>query len=54
MKKITALFYENKNGRKPFREVVNRLLNPNHSSLTLKTLELATSVLGKKLNISIV
>lgn len=39
---------------KTSRAVVNRLLNPNHSSLTLKTLELATSVLGKRLNISII
>ena len=36
------------------RSVVNRLLNPNNSSLTLNTLELATHVLGKRLNISIV
>ena len=36
------------------RAVVNRLLNPNNSSLTLHTLESATNALGKKLNISIV
>jgi len=35
------------------RAVVNRLLNPDNSSLTLRTLECATNVLGKKLNISI-
>jgi antitoxin HicB len=35
------------------RAVVNRLLNPDNTSLTLNTLELATKVLGKKLNISI-
>lgn len=35
------------------RAVVNRLLNPDNSSLTLNTLEAATSALGKKLNISI-
>ena len=39
---------------KTSRAVVDRLLNPNHSSLTLKTLELATSVLGKRLSISII
>lgn len=36
------------------RAVVNRLLNPDNGSLTLNTLEAATSALGKKLNISIV
>ena len=36
------------------RAVVNRLLNPDNSSLTLHTLESATNVLGKRLNISIV
>jgi antitoxin HicB len=36
------------------RAVVNRLLNPDNSSLTLNTLELATHVLGKRLNISII
>ena len=36
------------------RAVVNRLLNPDHSSLTLNTLESATSALGKKLSITIV
>ena len=36
------------------RAVVNRLLNPDNSSLTLSTLESATQVLGKRLNISIV
>ena len=36
------------------RAVVNRLLNPEHTSLTLNTLETATHVLGKRLNISIV
>lgn len=36
------------------RAVVNRLLNPDNSSLTLHTLESATTALGKKLNISIV
>lgn len=36
------------------RAVVNRLLNPDNSSLTLNTLENATKVLGKKLKISIV
>lgn len=36
------------------RAVVNRLLNPDNSSLTLHTLETATNVLGKRLNISIV
>lgn len=36
------------------RAVINRLLNPNHTSLTLNTLEVATSVLGKRLNISII
>ena len=36
------------------RAVVNRLLNPTSSSLTLNTLESATHALGKRLNISIV
>ena len=36
------------------RAVVNRLLNPDNGSLTLHTLERATNVLGKRLNISIV
>ena len=36
------------------RAVVNRLLNPDNSSLTLNTLEAATNALGKKLNISII
>ena len=36
------------------RAVVNRLLSPDNSSLTLNTLEAATSALGKKLSISIV
>ena len=36
------------------RAVVNRLLNPDNSSLTLSTLESAIQVLGKRLNISIV
>lgn len=36
------------------RAVVNRLLNPDNSSLTLSTLENATHALGKRLNISIV
>ncbi len=36
------------------RAVVNRLLNPDNSSLTLSTLESATQALGKRLNISIV
>ena len=36
------------------RAVVNRLLNPDNSSLTLNTLESATDALGKRLNISIV
>ena len=35
------------------RAVVNRLLNPDNSSLTLHTLESATQALGKRLNISI-
>ena len=35
------------------RAVVNRLLNPDNSSLTLSTLESATHALGKRLNISI-
>jgi antitoxin HicB len=34
--------------------VINRLLNPDNSSLTLHTLESETTVLGKRLNISIV
>jgi predicted XRE-type DNA-binding protein len=36
------------------RAVVNRLLNPDNSSLTLHTLESATQALGKRLNISII
>ena len=36
------------------RTVVNRLLNPDNSSLTLHTLESATNALGKRLSISIV
>ncbi len=36
------------------RAVVSRLLNPNNNSLTLSTLQNATAVLGKRLNISIV
>jgi predicted XRE-type DNA-binding protein len=36
------------------RAVVNRLLNPDNSSLTLNTLESATAALGKRLTISIV
>ncbi len=36
------------------RAVVNRLLNPDNSSLTLSTLESATQALGKRLSISIV
>ncbi len=36
------------------RAVVNRLLNPEHTSLTLNTLEAATHALGKRLKISIV
>ena len=35
------------------RAVVDRLLNPAHSSLTLHTLESASLALGKKLHISI-
>lgn len=35
------------------RATVNRLLNPNNSSLTLSALESATNALGKKLHISI-
>ncbi|WP_418184758.1 XRE family transcriptional regulator [Aliarcobacter vitoriensis] len=35
------------------RAVVNRLLNPDNSSLTLSTLESATTALGKRLSISI-
>ena len=36
------------------RTVVNRLLSPDNSSLTLNTIESATRVLRKKLSISIV
>jgi len=36
------------------RAVVNRLLNPDNESLTLGTLESATTALGKRLSISIV
>ena len=36
------------------RAVVNRLLNPDNSSLTLHTLESATQALGKRLKISII
>lgn len=36
------------------RAVVDRLLNPDNSSLTLNTLENATNALGKRLSISIV
>jgi len=36
------------------RAVVNRLLNPNNESLTLSTLESATTALGKRLSITIV
>ena len=36
------------------RAVVNRLLNPDNSSLTLHTLEAASNALGKRLSISIV
>jgi predicted XRE-type DNA-binding protein len=36
------------------RAVVNRLLNPDNSSLTLNTLETASAALGKKLSISLV
>ena len=36
------------------RAVVNRLLNPDNSSLTLRTLEAASTALGKRLSISIV
>lgn len=36
------------------RAVINRLLNPDNSSLTLSTLQSATNVLGKRLNISII
>ncbi len=39
---------------KTSRAVVNRLLNPDNNSLTLQTLENAVSVLGKRLDISIV
>jgi len=38
---------------KTSRAVVNRLLNPDNSSLTLNTLESAANALGKRLNISI-
>lgn len=34
--------------------VVNRLLNPDNESLTLSTLESATTVLGKRLSITII
>lgn len=36
------------------RAVVNRLLNPDNSSLTLHTLEAASNALGKRLSIFIV
>jgi len=36
------------------RAVVNRLLDPDNSSLTLHTLESASNALGKRLSISIV
>lgn len=36
------------------RAVINRLLNPDNSSLTLHTLQSATNALEKKLSISIV
>ena len=36
------------------RAVVNRLLNPDNSSLTLHTLEAASQALGKRLSISLV
>lgn len=39
---------------KTSRAVVNRLLNPDNSSLTLNTLQTATRVLGKRLSISII
>ena len=35
------------------RAVVNRLLNPDNSSLTLHTLEAASQALGKRLSISL-
>jgi hypothetical protein len=35
------------------RAVVDRLLNPHNTSLTLATLEAATHALGKRLNIAI-
>lgn len=35
------------------RAVINRLLNPDNSSLTLGTLESASNVLGKRLTISL-
>ncbi len=35
------------------RAVIDRLLNPDNTSLTLSTLQSATSVLGKRLDISI-
>jgi len=34
--------------------VVNRLLNPDNSSLTLHTLESVTNALAKRLNIAII
>ena len=36
------------------RAAVNRLLDPDHESLTLNTLESATNALGKRLSITIV
>ena len=36
------------------RAVVNRLLNPDNSSLTLHTLEAASTALGKRLSISLI
>jgi len=36
------------------RAVIDRLLNPKNSSLTLATLEAATRALGKRLDISII
>ncbi len=38
---------------KTSRAVIDRLLNPDNTSLTLSTLQNATSVLGKRLDISI-
>ena len=38
---------------KTSRSVIDRLLSPTNTSLTLQTLQSATSVLGKKLNIEI-